>query len=90
MKTYTSHGKKVNILNVNIYRANGYGQYTIVVDIECDYVLETLNIHTTDSQLFDDANDQDEDISVMEYLLIHARHTIESAIDNDDFISEFN
>jgi hypothetical protein len=90
MKTYNTQDREVNILNVNIYRAHGYGQYTIVVDIECEDVLKALKIHTTDSQLFDDANDHDadSDISRMEYLLIHARHTIESAIDND--ISELN
>lgn len=83
MKTYTTQGQTVEILDARISRASGYGQYNITVDIEVNDTKKTLNIHSTDSQLFDDATD--EDIAVdghSAYVLEDAKYTIEQAIDD--------
>jgi hypothetical protein len=86
MKTYTTQGQTVEILDAKIVRASGYGQYSILIDIECNGS-KTLKVHSTDSRLFDDATD--EDIAVdghSAYVMENAKYTIESAI--DDYAAE--
>lgn len=83
MKTYNTALGDVEILDARIVRASGYGQYTIIVDIEFENERKTLKVHSTDSQLWDDATD--EDIAVdgnSAYVMENAKYTIEAAIDD--------
>ena len=83
MKTYNTSLGDVEILDARIVRASGYGQYTIIVDIEFENERKTLKVHSTDSQLWDDATD--EDIAVdgnSAYVMENAKYTIEAAIDD--------
>lgn len=80
MKTYTTAAGNVEILDARIVSASGYGQYTIVIDIEFKGENKTLNIHSTDSRLFDKATD--DDFNHSEVVLEDAKYTIESAIDD--------
>lgn len=83
MEIYSTALGDVKILDARIIRASGYGQYNIVIDIVFEGERKTLKEHTTDSQLWDNATD--EDIAVdghSAYLMENAKYTIESAIDN--------
>jgi len=83
MKTYNTALGDVEILDARIVRASGYGQYTIIIDIEFENERKTLKVHSTDSQLWDDATD--EDIAVdgnSAYVMENAKYTIEAAIDD--------
>jgi hypothetical protein len=76
----------VEIENAEIVRSSGYGQYTINVGICFEGERKTLSAHSTDSQLFDNATD--EDIAVngqYAYLLENANYTIESMV--EDYIN---
>ncbi len=83
MKTYNTTLGNVEILDARIERASGYGQYTIVIDIEFEGERKTLKQHSTNSRLWDDATD--EDIAVdghSAYVMENAKYTIESAIED--------
>ena len=43
----------VTITDVRMQRSNGYGQYSIIIDIEFEGSKEQIVQHSTDSQLFD-------------------------------------
>jgi len=85
MKTHTIQNFKVSIINANITRGNGYGQYRISVDIKYNGVNKTLSIHSTDSVLFDGCNDCE---NTLDFLMENAKCRIESAI--DDHLAEVN
>ena len=63
-------------------KKSGYGQYNIAIEIEFDGLKEKLNIHSTDSQLFDLINGED---NHAEILLENAKSIIENQI--SDYIS---
>jgi hypothetical protein len=47
----------VKILDSEMKRKSGYGQYSIKFDIISDGFQKTISFHSTDSQLFDDMCD---------------------------------
>lgn len=86
METYNTTLGNVEILDARIVRASGYGQYTIVIDIEFEGERKILKKHSTDSRLFDDATDEDIALNGHSaYVMENAKYTIESAI--DDYIN---
>ena len=58
----------VEVTNVSMNRASGYGQYTIATQIVFESTSETLNTHSTNSQLFDTLTDLDNNTERAEYL----------------------
>lgn len=85
MKTLNTALGNVEIINVAMNRASGYGQYTIATEIVFEGNGKTINIHSTDSQLFDKLTDLENNSERTEYLLANQKFTIESAI--DDYIN---
>lgn len=69
----------VTITDARITRKSGYGQYSINVSINFEGTEEEFNIHSTDSQLFDAANGED---NHSEIVLEQASDTIKRAIEN--------
>lgn len=69
----------LEILDSRMTKKSGYGQYNIAIEIEFEGAKQTLNIHSTDSQLFDLVNGED---SHSELLLENAGSIIENEINN--------
>lgn len=82
MKTVETILGEVTILDTRINRSSGYGQYTISIEIEFEGQKKTINLHSTDSQLFDKAHGEDDH---SEIVMEGAASSIERAI--DDYIS---
>lgn len=82
MKTVNTILGEVVINDTSIVRSSGYGQYTIVVDITFEGQQKTLKLHSTDSQLFDAANGED---NHSEIVLEAAKYTIERGV--EDYIN---
>ena len=70
---------EVSLLDARINRASGYGQYNIAVEIEFERKNKILNVHSTDSQLFDLAYGAD---NHSEIVLKEAFFTIERSIES--------
>lgn len=85
MKTINTALGNVEVTNVAMNRASGYGQYTIATEIVFEGTSKTINTHSTDSQLFDKLTDLENNSERAEYLLTNAKYTIESAI--EDYIN---
>jgi len=79
MKTLTTVLGNVEINDVRIVRASGYGQYSIKINIEFEGQNKELSLHTTDSQLFDEANSED---NHSEIVMDGAKTSIENEIEN--------
>lgn len=85
MKTLTTINTilgEVQIESARIGRARGYGQYTISVEIYFEGKFKTIQIHSTDSRLFDEANGED---NHSEIVMNGAKYVIERAV--EDYIS---
>jgi len=84
MKTITTiQGHEVNILSATMTRAHGYGQYTLNVQFSWNGVNFMQNIHSTDSKLFDDMRDSEDNT---DFLCERAKNIIVSTA--EDLISE--
>lgn len=68
---------EVDIIDTRIKRKSGYGQYSIEIEISFEGKTKTIKLHTTDSQLFDKAY-QEEDHS--QIVMDGARSSIENAV----------
>jgi len=79
MKTLETLLGNVIILDTRIARASGFGQYSILIDIEFEGNKKTLKVHSTDSQLFDNANGEDNHSRIV---LVNAKYAIENAVEN--------
>ena len=79
MKTINTILGKVTITDARITRKSAYGQYSINVSFTFDGESNELNIHSTDSQLFDLAHGED---NHSEIVLENAGHIIDRGIDN--------
>ena len=71
----------VTIMNVQMQRASGYGQYTICIGIQFEGKDKVINLHSTNSQLFDTLTDLDNNSERAAYLLENQKYAIESAIE---------
>lgn len=87
---------EVNVLNSEIIRKSGHGQYLIVIEMQIDNNIEvTKSFHTTDSQLFDDSKDDDFDSERLINTVGGLKAIIESFEyhivnrENGDFIDSF-
>ncbi len=76
----------VEVTNVSMNRAYGYGQYTIATQIVFEGKSETINTHLTNSQLFDMLTDLDNDTERAEYLMKNAKYIIEKVI--EDYVNK--
>lgn len=85
MKTVNTILGNVTVANVSMNRASGYGQYTIAIEIEFEGNKKTINVHSTDSQLFDTLTDLDSNSERAAYLLENQNFTIETEI--EDYIN---
>jgi len=85
MKSINTVLGNVTVDNVSMNRTSGYGQYTIAVEVEFEGNKKTINVHSTDSQLFDTLTDLDNNSECAAYLLENKNYTIESAI--EDYIN---
>lgn len=68
---------KVTILSATINRTYRYGQYSVVIEFNFEGQNKILTTHSTDRQLFDEANGE---INHTEIVMRRAKYTIESAI----------
>ena len=59
MKTFETLLGEVTLNDARIERSSGYGQYIIVIDITFEGQNKQIKVHSTDSQLFDKAHDED-------------------------------
>lgn len=75
----------VEVSNVSMSRASGYGQYTISIETTFEGNKKTINVHSTDSQLFDTLSDLDTNNDRSEYLLANQKYTIEREV--EDYIN---
>lgn len=72
----------VEVSEASMTLASGYGQYTILIKTIFERNSKTLNIHSTDSQLFDKLTDLDSNNERLQYLMEQANYIIESAIED--------
>jgi hypothetical protein len=70
---------QVTILDTRINRSSGYGQYTIAIEFEFEGDKKTINLHSTESQLFDKAHGEE---NHSEIVMHGAKSSIEKAIEN--------
>ena len=75
----------VEVVEVSLNRATGYGQYRLSIEFIFEGSKQILNIHSTDSKLFDKISDLENNTERSEYLMTHSRYTIEAAI--EDYIN---
>jgi hypothetical protein len=65
---------EINITDVKMKRSNGYGQYTIQIFFDFNGEGNLLNLHSTDSKLFDEVNGEENQSSILidkiSYLLL--------------------
>jgi hypothetical protein len=85
MNTVTTVLGNVEVTNVSMNRASGYGQYTISIEMEFDGEKHTANLHSTDSQLWDAVSDLDSNTEREDYLISKCTYAIEEAV--NDYIS---
>jgi hypothetical protein len=83
-KINTIHGN-VTVTDVAMNRASGYGQYTISINVIFEGNKKTIYVHSTDSQMFDELTDLENNSDRSEYLMTNAKYTIETEI--QEFIS---
>ena len=70
---------KVTVTEARIRRSSGYGQYNIDVEFSFEKLNYKLSIRTTDSQLFDEANGEDNHFDIV---MNGADHLIQSKIED--------
>lgn len=70
---------KVTVTEARITRSSGYGQYNIYVEYSFEGKDRKISIHTTDSQLFDEANGEDNHFDIV---MNGADHLIQRKIEN--------
>jgi 2',3'-cyclic-nucleotide 2'-phosphodiesterase (5'-nucleotidase family) len=70
----------VTITDVTMSRAFGYGQYLIIIDIDFEGQGACVKVHSTDHKLWDDLQDEETDKEA--FLMVRAKSTIETAIEN--------
>jgi len=85
MKSINTVNGNVTVANVSMNRTSGYGQYTISIDVIFECNKKTINVHSTDSQMFDELTDLDNISERAEYLMTNAEYTIGVAI--EDYIN---
>ncbi len=85
MKNISTILGNVTVMNIQMQRASGYGQYTICIGIQFEGKDKIINVHSTDSQLFDKLTDLETISERSAYLLENQKYAIESAI--EDYIS---
>jgi hypothetical protein len=63
MKNYTTQGQEVHITDVSMRKENGYGQYSFKAQFEINGEKHETSQHSTDSQLYDEMREQDDNPS---------------------------
>lgn len=59
--------KEFQITDAEIVRKQGYGSYSIVIEVLHNDVFKEVKFHTNDSQLFDDREEED----IKDRLILH-------------------
>lgn len=79
MKTIETNYGFVEVVDCRIIRKSSYGQYSIIVDCLFLGAKHQLSIHSTDSELYDYAQDSDDH---SETVYEGAKYKINSEIEN--------
>jgi hypothetical protein len=79
MKTLNTVLGPVTITDARIQKASGYGQYTIIIEIEFEGKKITIKEHSNDSRLFDKAYGEDDHAAIV---MEDAKNIIEDAVDD--------